>query len=170
MINHDKDQFRAKVAWLPASGRPAPQAFIDAAGAARYRLTEPGETPDIAIVDLYGADPQSEGATDAVAAARRAGWNVREKGLQGGTAPLVFYASDEAHSCIRKAIELLGIGTDNLRLIPTGANCRMSVAALAEAVAADRAAGRVPACVIGNAGTVNTGAIDPLDALADLAA
>ena len=73
MINHDKDQFRAKVAWLPASGRPAPQAFIDAAGAARYRLAEPGETPDIAIVDLYGADPQSEGATDAVAAARRAG-------------------------------------------------------------------------------------------------
>ena len=76
MINHDKDQFRAKVAWLSASGRPAPQAFIDAAAVARYRLTATGETPDVAIVDLYGADPASEAAKEAVAAARRAGANA----------------------------------------------------------------------------------------------
>jgi PleD family two-component response regulator len=76
MINHDKDQIRAKVAWLSASGRAAPQAFIDAAAVARYRLTEPGETPDIAVVDLYGAGPSSEAAKDAVAAGRRAGANA----------------------------------------------------------------------------------------------
>lgn len=104
------------------------------------------------------------------AAAQRAGWDVRAKGLQGGAPPLVFYASDEAHSCIRKSIEMLGIGTDNLRLVPAGDDYRASVPAIARAIAEDRAAGRLPACVIGNAGTVNTGAIDPLDALADLAA
>ncbi|MGH6718009.1 MAG: pyridoxal phosphate-dependent decarboxylase family protein [Alphaproteobacteria bacterium] len=102
------------------------------------------------------------------AAARAAGWNVREQGLQGGREPLVVYASDEAHSCIRKSIELLGIGTDNLRPIPTGADGRLPVAELARAIAADRAAGRRPACVVASAGTVNTGAIDPLGALADL--
>jgi PleD family two-component response regulator len=76
MINHDKDQFRAKVAWFSASRRAAPKAFIDAAAVARHRLTEPGETPDIAIVDLYGADPSSEAAKDAVAAGRRTGANA----------------------------------------------------------------------------------------------
>lgn len=76
MINQDNAQFRARVAWLSASGRSAPQAFIDAAYAARYRLIEPGETPDIAIVDLYGADPASEAASDAIAAGRRAGANA----------------------------------------------------------------------------------------------
>jgi glutamate/tyrosine decarboxylase-like PLP-dependent enzyme len=104
------------------------------------------------------------------AAAERAGWNVRAKGLQGGAPPLVFYASDEAHSCIRKSIEMLGIGTDNLRLIPTGADYRMPIEGLARAIAADRAAGRRPACVVAAAGTVNTGAIDPLDAIAELCA
>ena len=104
------------------------------------------------------------------AAARKAGWNVREQGLQGGHPPLIFYAADEAHSCIRKSIEMLGIGTDNLRLIPTGIDCRMPLDILARTIADDRAAGRLPACVVASAGTVNIGAIDPLDALADLCA
>ncbi len=76
MINHDKVMIRAKFAWLSAAGRSAPQAFIDAAHAARYRLIEPGEAPDVAVVDLYGADPASEAAADAIAAGRRAGANA----------------------------------------------------------------------------------------------
>ncbi|MEX2648033.1 MAG: pyridoxal-dependent decarboxylase [Alphaproteobacteria bacterium] len=104
------------------------------------------------------------------AQARKAGWNVRAEGLQGGHPPLVFYASDEAHSCIRKSVEMLGIGTDNLRLIATGADYRLAIAALRDAIAADRKAGRVPACVIASAGTVNTGAIDPIAETADVCA
>ncbi len=78
MINHDTAQFRARVAWVAASGKPAPQALIDAAFAARYRIAdsldaETGDVPDIVIVDLYGADPASEAAADAVATARRRG-------------------------------------------------------------------------------------------------
>lgn len=73
MINHDTAQFRARVAWISASGRAAPPALIDAANAARYGFTEENETPDIAVVDLYGADPAGEAATTAIAAGRRSG-------------------------------------------------------------------------------------------------
>ncbi len=106
----------------------------------------------------------------ALAAARRAmtPGNVREDGLAGPDRPrLTVYASDQVHHCVDKAVDLLGIGTAQLRRIPTGDDFRMDTAALARAVAADRAAGFSPAIVVGNAGTVNTGAIDPLEAIAD---
>ena len=64
-------------------------------------------------------------------------------------------------------MDLLGIGTNQLRKIPTDEHFRIRMDELARAVAADRAAGFLPAIVVGNAGTVNTGAIDPLDAIAD---
>ena len=103
----------------------------------------------------------------ALAAARRAmaEGDVREEGLAGKT-PLVVYASDQTHSCVDKAVDLLGIGTKNLRKIETDERFRIRTDRLAAAVAEDRAAGRRPAIVVGNAGTVNTGAIDPLDELA----
>lgn len=82
--------------------------------------------------------------------------------------PLVFYASDQVHSCHMKAMNLLGLGGKSLRKIPTDANLRMDIGALREAIAADRAAGRRPACVIATAGTTNTGAIDPLPEIAAL--
>ena len=103
-------------------------------------------------------------------AARRDGWNVREEGLQAGRPPLTLYASVEAHSCIQKSVELLGLGTANMRKIPTDSDYRIDLAALEAALAEDRAVGRRPFCVVGSAGTVNTGAIDPLAALADVAA
>jgi aromatic-L-amino-acid/L-tryptophan decarboxylase len=106
----------------------------------------------------------------ALAAARRAmtPGNVREDGLAGPDRPrLTVYASDQVHHCVDKAVDLLGIGTSQLRRLPTGADFRMDMEALAAAVAADRRAGFTPAIVVGNAGTVNTGAIDPLDAIAD---
>jgi glutamate/tyrosine decarboxylase-like PLP-dependent enzyme len=106
----------------------------------------------------------------ALAAARRAmtPGNVREDGLAGPDRPrLTVYASDQVHHCVDKAVDLLGIGTAQLRKIPTGGDFRMDMAALARAVAEDRAAGFSPAIVVGNAGTVNTGAIDPLGEIAD---
>jgi aromatic-L-amino-acid decarboxylase len=106
----------------------------------------------------------------AIAAARRAmtPGNVREDGLAGPDAPrLTVYASDQVHACVDKAVDLLGIGTKQLRKIATDDRFRMRMPELAAAVAADRRAGFLPAIVVGNAGTVNTGAIDPLDQLAD---
>ena len=106
----------------------------------------------------------------ALAAARRAKTpgNVREDGLAGPDRPrLTVYASDQTHSCVDKAVDLLGIGTNQLRKIPTDDRFRIRTDVLAAAVADDRRAGLSPAIVVGNAGTVNTGAIDPLEELAD---
>ncbi len=104
------------------------------------------------------------------AAAARDGWNIREEGLSGNRPPLVVYLSGEGHSCIHKAAEMLGLGSRQLRLIPVDDQFRMSVPALRDAIRADRVAGNRPFCVAASAGTVNTGAIDPLNALADLCA
>jgi len=102
----------------------------------------------------------------ALAAARCAMFdgNVREEGL-AGKAPATVYASDQVHSCVDKAVDLLGIGTNQLRKIPTDAHFRIRIDLLEQAVAEDRRTGKRPSIVVGNAGTVNTGAIDPLEEL-----
>jgi aromatic-L-amino-acid decarboxylase len=100
----------------------------------------------------------------------KAGVDVREYGVAAMPQPLRFYGSDQLHSCHRKAMEALGLGNSALRRIGTDAALRIDVAELAAAIAQDRAAGFRPACIIASAGTVNTGAIDDLNALADLAA
>jgi glutamate/tyrosine decarboxylase-like PLP-dependent enzyme len=98
----------------------------------------------------------------------KTGGHVRARGL-GGTQPaMVVYTSTEGHSCIQKDIELLGIGHANLRRISVAADWRMDVRALEAQIALDRAAGLLPVCVAATAGTVNTGAIDPLGLIADL--
>jgi glutamate/tyrosine decarboxylase-like PLP-dependent enzyme len=97
-----------------------------------------------------------------------AGHDVRRDGLLGGP-PLLCYVPSEAHSCVTRAIELLGLGTESIRPVPL-ASGRLDADALRGAIAADRAAGGVPALLVGSAGTVNTGAIDPLNDLADVAA
>lgn len=106
----------------------------------------------------------------AVARGARAGIDVRAAGVAALPRPLVFYASTEVHSCMQKAIELLGHGTQALCKLPVDAQYRFDLAALARAVGADRAAGRQPCAVIGSAGTINTGSVDDLDALADFCA
>jgi aromatic-L-amino-acid decarboxylase len=96
------------------------------------------------------------------------GHDVRRDGLAGAPR-LVAYVPAEAHSCVRRALELLGLGNGAMREVPLDAG-RLDAAALRDSIAADRAGGEVPALLVGSAGTVNTGAIDPLDAFADVAA
>jgi glutamate/tyrosine decarboxylase-like PLP-dependent enzyme len=98
------------------------------------------------------------------------GGDVRAFGLRDAKAPLVLYLSEEGHGCLRKSAELLGLGSGAIRTVPVDDGFRMDLSALRAAVAEDRARGRVPFCVCASAGTVNTGAIDPLDALAEFCA
>jgi aromatic-L-amino-acid decarboxylase len=98
------------------------------------------------------------------------GIDLREHGLAGLPQPMFFYGSDQLHSCHRKAVEALGLGNSALRRVSTDASLRIDIGALEKAIRHDRERGGLPACIIASAGTVNTGAIDDLDALADLAA
>jgi len=99
----------------------------------------------------------------------RAGFDVRRAGWWGAGRRPVLYASTESHFSIEKAVRTLGLGTDSLRRIPVDGSYRIDLRALDGAIAGDRAAGLHPIAVIGNAGTVNVGAFDDLDALADIA-
>jgi aromatic-L-amino-acid decarboxylase len=101
-------------------------------------------------------------------AARRAGWDVRADGL-AGQPPMTGYVSAEAHSCLRRATELLGLGHRWLRTVAVDGDYRLDLADLRRQLAADRAAGLTPLFVAGSAGTVSTGAVDPLAGIADLA-
>jgi glutamate/tyrosine decarboxylase-like PLP-dependent enzyme len=103
-------------------------------------------------------------------ACRRRGWDLRATGLQRIPAPLVVYKGAEGHGCHQKAVELLGLGSDSIRVVASDGALRMDPAALDAQVAEDLAAGRVPVAVIASAGTVNTGAVDPLGAIADVCA
>jgi len=94
---------------------------------------------------------------------------TRQRGLRGLERAPVIYVTAETHSCIRRAVDLLGVGDDALRLLPTDDAFRMDPGALAAAIREDRGAGRLPLCVVGTAGTVNTGAVDPLSRLRDIA-
>jgi glutamate/tyrosine decarboxylase-like PLP-dependent enzyme len=96
------------------------------------------------------------------------GWDVREQGLSG-QAPFVLYRSEEGHSCLPKAAELLGIGRRYLRTVPVDRRYRMDIEALRAAITDDLRNGLRPVGVCASAGTVNTGAIDALDQVADVA-
>ncbi len=102
-------------------------------------------------------------------AARAEGFDVRVDGLQGTHPPLVFYASTEAHNWASKGAEWLGLGSRALRQVPVDRDFRLDVGALEKRLRADRKSGVLPFCIVGTAGTVNTGAIDDLERLADIA-
>jgi aromatic-L-amino-acid decarboxylase len=95
---------------------------------------------------------------------------TREQGLRSAPMQLVGYTSTEAHACIERAFEMVGIGSAFLRRIPVDCKRQMNVAALRAAIAQDRAAGFQPFLVVGSAGTVNTGAFDDLTSIADVCA
>ncbi len=94
------------------------------------------------------------------------GFEVRTAGVAGSSKRLAAYTSEAAHSCIGKAMDMAGIGSDALRRIPVDARYRIDLRALEDAIEADRRAGFTPFLVVGTAGTVDTGSIDSLDALA----
>ncbi len=103
-----------------------------------------------------------------VARNARAGCDVRAEGIRCAPKALVTYASNEAHSSVAKALELLGLGYASLRRIAVDEKWAIRPEALLQAIEEDRRAGREPFCVVGCAGTVNTGAIDDLVALANI--
>jgi len=104
----------------------------------------------------------------AVARNTKAGYDLRREGIQATPRQMVLYASQEIHSSIQKAVELLGLGSDALRYVPVHDDFQIDLEALKEAIAQDRGDGHLPFCVVGAAGTANTGAVDDLDALADI--
>ena len=101
-----------------------------------------------------------------LAMAREAKAPANEKGIDAGG---VIYASDEIHMSIPKSVALLGIGRDNLRLIPTDASFRMIPQELEARILRDKAEGKTPVAVVASAGTVSTGAIDPFTQFAEIA-
>lgn len=105
-----------------------------------------------------------------IAKCEAVGVGTRNDGLRTLAQPLVAYTSAQAHGCIHQAMELAGIGSSSLRLISTDPMGRMDVGTLAAAIEHDRASGLQPFLIVGTAGTVNTGAMDRLDAIADIAA
>jgi glutamate/tyrosine decarboxylase-like PLP-dependent enzyme len=99
----------------------------------------------------------------------RATGNVSATGLWNSSARPLIYASSEVHMSIPKAADVLGIGRDQVRLIPVDDRFRLDVRALRKAIQTDLDSGFKPFCIVGSAGTVNTGAVDPLSEIADVA-
>ncbi len=104
----------------------------------------------------------------AVARNSKAGYDLRQKGLRSAPKEMIVYASKEAHFSLQKAVELLGLGSDSMRCIPVNNAFQIDLHSLKAAIKNDRDLGYFPFCVIGAAGTTNTGAIDDLNALADI--
>jgi aromatic-L-amino-acid decarboxylase len=98
------------------------------------------------------------------------GFDVRRSGVVAQERKLTAYGSTAVHGCIAKAMDMSGVGSDALRLIATDSRHRIDIEALERAIKQDRESGLTPFLVVGSAGTVDTGAVDDLAALADLCA
>lgn len=105
----------------------------------------------------------------AIMVARNSFGNHKAKGLYGTAQPLTLYCSTEVHNCIMKAAEAIGIGSENVRKVPVNSQYEMDLVALQDMITTDKAAGKMPFCVVGNAVTVNTGAIDDLAGISKIA-
>ncbi len=92
----------------------------------------------------------------------------RQEGLNQSTKKLLVYCSNETHHSNHKAVEILGLGKENIREIETHADYTINLEKLKRTIEEDKKQGYTPICIIGTVGTVNTGAIDPIDELADI--
>jgi aromatic-L-amino-acid decarboxylase len=104
----------------------------------------------------------------ALVVARNTFRDVKKTGLKNADGQLVLYCSAETHNCIFKAAETIGIGSDYLRKITVNDNYQIDLDILERQISDDRRAGLLPFCIVASAGTVNTGAIDPLRQIADI--
>jgi aromatic-L-amino-acid decarboxylase len=149
-----------------------------------WRLSPSGTEIELALIrwfaDLFGLPASAGGFLVsggamanfvALKAARdaRAPWDVRTHGIRRGP-PLAFYASEEAHVVVDRAADMLGIGLEGVRKVPVDGERRMRVDALLERLQLDRDAGVHPVAVVGTAGTVATGSVDPLEGIAAVCA
>ena len=131
------------------------------------------------LCDLLNYGPQSLGtlasggseanlialkcARDSIAA------SIKDRGVRTAPGDLVIYASEQCHFSIDRSADILGLGRESVRKIPTDDRFHISIDALKEAIGKDREAGLVPCCIVGVAGTTSTGVIDPLESLAQIA-
>ncbi|MDQ6929349.1 MAG: pyridoxal-dependent decarboxylase [Candidatus Eremiobacteraeota bacterium] len=118
---------------------------------------------------LLGGTSMANFAGILVARTAKLGANVRVAGLAQAQRALVGYASRATHNCVRKAFEMAGLGNAALRVVETDERHQIDIAALERRIAQDRSSGATPFVLVGNAGTVDTGAFDPLERLAQIA-
>ena len=129
---------------------------------------------------LIGYDQQAKGLLTSggsmanmiallIANRRKSGADTSRKGLWNSGPPMTIYASEEVHLSIPKAADILGFGRDQVRMITCDERQRMRVDVLQQRIEADLREGLRPFCVVGSAGTVNTGVIDPLNDIAQIA-
>jgi len=159
---------------LLASGANVHAAFGDQSGTHLERQVIGWFTEMFALPATSGGLLVSSGSTanlTSLTAARDAMVPdfLHDGGASANGAPCVVYASDEVHNSVDKAVGIIGLGRRNLRRVETDADYRIVPTALERAIAEDRAAGRRPICIIATAGTVNTGAVDDLEALGTIA-
>jgi len=95
--------------------------------------------------------------------------SIKDRGIRTAPGDLVIYASEQCHYSIDKSADILGLGREGVRKIPTDDRFHIIPDALREAIAKDRDAGLIPCCIVGVAGTTSTGVIDPLEELAEIA-
>ena len=124
--------------------------------------------PSTASGTLTGGCSEANLIGLAVARNAKSKFELRRDGIQGAPQKMFLYASQEIHSSIQKAVELLGLGSASLRKVPTKSDFQIDLDILSRMIAEDRDKGGLPFCVVGAAGTVNTGAFDDLHALADI--
>jgi len=99
----------------------------------------------------------------------KSGFDVRQQGIAGAGRKLLVYGSVETHNWVNKGLEFMGMGRDSFRAVPVNADYQIDPSALHGMLERDKAESHRPICIIGTAGTVNTGAIDDLETLADIA-
>lgn len=104
-----------------------------------------------------------------IASRRKGGVDAARQGLWNAGAPMTIYASEEVHMSIPKAADILGFGRDQVRVVACDERQRMRVDQLRTQIKTDLKTGLRPFCVVASAGTVNTGVVDPLDRIADVA-
>ncbi|MEX2247901.1 MAG: pyridoxal-dependent decarboxylase [Dehalococcoidia bacterium] len=197
-IEHDvlpTSAFNGHPRWLAyIMGAPAPVTVLGSFAAAAlnqntglWRVTPSATAIEVQtlawIAELLGMPASSEGifvsggqmaniVAHAVARDAQTPWDVRRHGMRGpnGSAPEVrIYASSELHYCHEQAAELLGMGRNAVRSVPVDDAYRMRMDALAAMIAEDREQGYLPITIVGTAGTVGTGAVDPLPGLLEIA-